>query len=185
MIAGIILLAGSVGLYAFNLITENRAQKNSAEILALFPETGTQEEDIGANDKYFYPFDINGKQYIASVEIPVLDLILPVQETWSYEKLKTSPCVYNMNLDKDCIVIAAHNYRKHFASIQMLQKGDLVILKNLDDVEYIYQVSKTEVLPSESVDDMLDDKWDLTLFTCDYRAVNRIAVRCINKETVS
>lgn len=58
--------------------------------------------------------EIDGHRYIGTLEIPELELSLPVMTDWNYEQLRIAPCRYTGSTKTDDLVIAAHNYAKHF-----------------------------------------------------------------------
>lgn len=64
---------------------------------------------------------------IGILEIPSLDLKLPVISKWSYPLLKKAPCRYSGSVYENNLVIAAHNYRSHFGRLKTLQNGSEVI----------------------------------------------------------
>ena len=80
------------------------------------------------------------------------------------------------------LVIAAHNYRQHFAKLSALRPGDLIRLTDADGGVHDYTVVQTETLAGDAVAEMTDSQWDLTLFTCTYGGSSRLTVRCIQAE---
>ncbi|MGN0647514.1 MAG: sortase [Oscillospiraceae bacterium] len=123
---------------------------------------------------------IDGKTYIGVIEIPALNLRLPVLSQWSYPNLKISPCRYMGRADTDDLILAAHNYRSHFGRIANLNIGDALIFCAVDGTVYRYTVSNLETLrgnDTELLQSDADDAWDLTLFTCTLGGKNRVCVR--------
>ncbi len=59
-----------------------------------------------------------GAACIGTLEIPSLDLTLPVMSEWSYPLLKLAPCRYAGSAYQGNLVIAAHNYKTHFRKIR-------------------------------------------------------------------
>lgn len=104
-----------------------------------------------------------------------MDLSFPVMSDWDYAKLKISPCRYMGFVYQDNMVIAAHNYPKHFGNLKDLKSGDEVIFLDVSGNEFIY-------VRSNAVEEMEEGDWDLTLFTCIAGGRARIAVRCVQKE---
>ncbi len=80
------------------------------------------------------------------------------------------------------LVIAAHNYRQHFARLSALVPGDLIRLTDADGNVHDYTVAQTETLGGGAAAEMTDGRWDLTLFTCTYGGGSRLTVRCIQAE---
>lgn len=150
----------------------------AAEIQAIDridPETGLPAEEMKE-------VTISGEGYIGYLSIPALSLELPVMAEWSYPKLRIAPCREVGNVNTKDLVIAAHNYSRHFGRIKQLVPGDIVMFTDMNRVTTVYQVALTELLEPQEVEEMRSDKWDLTLYTCTYGGKIRIAVRCLEAE---
>lgn len=127
--------------------------------------------------------EIDGNYYIGVLTIPALDLSLPVMEDWDEEKLKISPCRYAGSLYEKNLVIAGHNYQRHFSGIRTLPVGSEIMFNDADGNEFHYTVVASDVMNPDEKDRMLEDgAWDLTLFTCNYGLGTRYAVRCQMEE---
>lgn len=126
--------------------------------------------------------EIDGLRYIGVLEIPSLGLELPVNTEWSYPYLKKSPCRYYGSAYMDNLVIAAHNYTSHFGLLKNLEAGAEVRFTDVDGNVFVYEVVEVEILAPTAIEEMLDDTWDLTLFTCTYGGRTRVTVRCMRVE---
>lgn len=120
---------------------------------------------------------IDGQAYIGYIELPTLGLSLPVRSQWSYAALKTAPCRYWGSVYDDSMVILAHNYDRHFGRLVQLGLGDPVQLIDAEGKLYQYQVAETEILEMRDVEEMVENSFDLTLFTCTKGGKTRMAVR--------
>lgn len=135
----------------------------------------------------FYPdmempvMEVEGKRYIGVLSLPKLEVELPVMETWDYPKLRTAPCRYKGSVYKDNVIIAAHNYTRHFGSLHTMQPGDEVEFTDADGNLFSYEVVSMETLPGTAVEEMESGDWDMTLFTCTYGGKSRVTVRCEKK----
>ena len=121
---------------------------------------------------------VDGQTYIGVVEVPSLELSLPVISEWSYPRLKKSPCRYVGSVYSKDMVICGHNYDRHFGRLKDLTAGDEVRFTDLDGNVFLYSVCGMEQLAKNAVDDMLAGEWDLTLFTCTKGGRTRVTVRC-------
>lgn len=126
--------------------------------------------------------NIDGRSYIGVLDIPALELSLPIISEWSYDALQIAPCRYSGSAYLDNLVIAGHNYRSHFASLPQLQPGDTVTFTDMDGNVFSYEVSSLETLSPYAVSDMTSGDWDLTLFTCTVGGQSRLAIRCDRAE---
>ena len=195
--AGLILVTAAVLLLVYNLWDGHRARESEEAILAEYlQENKKASESPDASDKedkqnipdYLLNPDMDMPEYtlkslgdvacIGILEIPALDLELPVISSWSYSSLRLAPCRYSGSAYKGDLVIAAHNYQSHFGGLRTLPEGSEVFFTDAVGNRFSYYVAVTEALTLWSVDDMTSGEWPLTLFTCTLDSQNRVTVRC-------
>ena len=122
--------------------------------------------------------EIDGYGYIGVLQIPSLDLTLPVISDWSYPALQIAPCRYEGSAYDGGLVIAGHNFDSHFGNLSRLEPGDEIRFIDLSGHTFTYAVAETEVLDATAIDQMVNGGWDLTLFTCTLSGETRFTVRC-------
>lgn len=209
---GVIAIAAAAALVLFNLFDGERAREASEGILgrldpvisaAASGEHTGEEDGSTESDIETFPSDgtvgkmptvlIDGIAYIGEIEIPSLQIRLPVMETWDYDKLKISPCRYTGSYMTDDLVICGHNYLRHFSPIKWIDIGAEVNLITADGQVIRYIVSNRETVQPTDIRKMIcndnstqdaesGNHWDLTLFTCNTGGQTRCAVRCIRTE---
>lgn len=195
MAAGTILLLSAIIITVYNITEELRAEKTAYSILskitARLGNTDNTPETSGvcAGEIPEYILDpymempaeeIDGNEYIGILDIPSLDISLPVMSQWSYAGLKISPCRYSGSVYLKNMVIAAHNYRAHFGTFgSSLADGAQIIFTDMKGNSFFYKVVQIETIKPTAIDDMISEEWDLTLFTCTPDAASRLAVRCV------
>lgn len=121
---------------------------------------------------------IDGREYIGVLDIPALDVSLPVQLDLDDPGLKISPCRFSGSFLTNDMIIGAHNYRAHFGYFNKLNTGDEVTFTDVQGVKYHYQITGIERLAYNDLAKLQSGKWDLTLFTCTRGGQYRITVRC-------
>lgn len=121
---------------------------------------------------------LNGLSCVGTIEIPALDLKLPVTSEWSYDLMKQAPCRYYGSIYQKNMVIAAHNSWFHFGRLSHLKEGKKVIFTDAKEHRFIYRVKVVEALSPDCVEEVTNGKYPLTLFTCTLDAKNRVVVRC-------
>lgn len=186
MSLGLLLIVSALSLTIYNIWDEKRAGQEASKVIEKlteeFDETVKEVEDdtlyLMYPDMEMPAIQIDGKRYLGILEIPALDLRLPIMESWSYPNLKISPCRYEGSVYSEDLIIAGHDYRSHFGLLKMLQKGDQMTLIDVDGNQFVYEVVGKEVLAGTDVEEMKSGDWDLTLFTCTYSGRTRIAIRC-------
>ena len=98
--------------------------------------------------------------------------------SWSYPQLKIAPCRYYGSVKTRDLVIAAHNYSRHFGNIKNLSAGDQVYFIDVEGVISSYEVAEVDTLNPTDVENMTSSGYALTLFTCTYGGQSRVTVRC-------
>ena len=204
MALGCILIIGAAGLMLYNQWDDNRAAQAASEVAEVLSETigertqakaselpsvtpkvipilPTQEEPEEIPEM---PVEsVDGIDYIGVLEIPALELSLPVIESWSYSKLRKAPCRFSGNVYADNMVIMAHNYKRHFGKLQSLISGDVVKFVDVEGTEFFYEVALIETVNPNGSDLAKDAQYDMTLFTCTYNGKARVALRCVRAES--
>ena len=120
---------------------------------------------------------IDNEEYIGYIEIPSLELFLPITNGYSYNSLKKTPALFYGNLNKN-LVICGHSYKAHFGDLYKLKQKDKIIFIDVNNNKYVYEVELIETLKSTDVKDMIESDFDLTLYTCTKDGKNRVTVRC-------
>ncbi len=188
MSLGAVLMIAALSLCFINLRESDQAGDQAKNVINKLeqlrePETtpaGTEETEALPDpfDPTMAEVEIDGYLYIGTLDIPSLDLSLPVMSEWDYPRLKIAPCRYTGSTKTDDLVIAAHNYESHFGKLKNLLKGDRVFFTDMDGVLNEYAVAEIEVLQPTAVEDMSAGDYALTLFTCTYGGASRVTVRC-------
>ena len=195
-ITGLLLFAAALALSVYNLWDGYRAEQSREKLLEEYRDKHqdisdkgeqTEESDGQIPDYQLNPEmempevmleELDGAACIGVLEIPEIDLKLPVLSEWSYPLLKKAPCRYSGSAYLDNLVIAAHNYRTHFGKLKELEMGDEVIFTDAAGNRFEYKVAVVEALTPQSVEDMTSGEWALSLFTCTLDGKNRVTVRC-------
>lgn len=195
-ITGLLLFAAALALSVYNLWDGYRAEQSREKLLEEYrdknqnisdkgeqvDESDGQIPDYQLNPEMEMPEvmleELDGAACIGVLEIPEIDLKLPVLSEWSYPLLKKAPCRYSGSAYLDNLVIAAHNYRTHFGKLKELETGDEVIFTDAAGNRFEYKVAVVEALTPQSVEDMTSGEWALSLFTCTLDGKNRVTVRC-------
>lgn len=194
ILGGLLLAAVAVTLGVYNLWDDQRAgaeAKVALKKIAQYREQATampsHEVSPGPTsnpDMKMPVLKMNGYRYIGTILIPVIDVELPVQDSWSLSLLKASPCRYKGTACRGDLIICAHNYDAHFGRLKKLLPGDEVIFTDIDGNEYHYTVTEMDTLSGTAAGEMESGQWDLTLFTCTLEGRTRVTVRCDLTESV-
>ena len=187
---GKVCLLSALLLHLYNIYDNMNQDQNQKQILEQYiQETNHQQDtsfiqipDYQLNPEMEMPeVSIPGLEEagcIGIIEMPSINIKLPVLSTWSYSLLKKAPCRYTGSIYLDNMVIAAHNSEAHFKKLSNLQEGDTVTFTDAVGNVFTYTVAGIELLKPDEVDNMTNGQWPLTLFTCTYGGASRVTVRC-------
>ena len=193
---GLIMILGALGLTAYNIWDAKRAEEAANQISDVLIDK-IKDDDSAMQVPMFDPDTpmpvevIDGYEYIGILEIPELDLTLPVMNEWDYTRLKISPCRFTGSYYADDLVICGHNYAKHFSPIKWIDISADVYFTNVEGLTIHYIVTNRETVEPTDVELMIDNihnstsstmDWDMTLFTCNTGGQTRCAVRCSRVE---
>ena len=193
MAGGLLLLAAALCLTGYNIwdgyraatVVEEAVRELEARIIPVEEQDLPEEmiPDYVVSPQIEMPtMEIDGKEYIGYLSVPVLSLNLPVMSEWSYPNLKISPCRYVGSVYLDNMVLCAHNYERHFGNLKTLSPGELITFTDVDGNIFYYSVLGLEQLQPTAVPEMVEGDWDLTLFTCTVGGQFRWTLRCERME---
>lgn len=193
MILGAVLILSALSLFLKNQYEQSSAEKSVEAVMPQLRQAiyANVEETAGiTGEDLTIPMEtvpvpaemteveIDGYAYIGFLSIPTLNLELPVMSQWDYVRLKISPCRYFGTTIEDNMVIAGHNYNRHFRPIHSLSEGDSVIFTDMDGEVIFYEVAALDILAPTATEEVTAGDFDLTLFTCTYGGKSRRAVYC-------
>ena len=191
MVSGLLLIAAALCLFVYNKREAESAAQTAEQALQEISDVPhvleqPQESEIHSiipdyisNPTMEMPtVEVDGNFYIGILEIHALELSLPVISEWNDTRLKQAPCRYKGSAYLDNLIIAGHNYKKHFGGLKNLQIGDTITFTDMDEHCFSYTVTALEELDGTAIEAMESGDWDLTLFTCTTGGKKRVTVRC-------
>ena len=182
MILGAALILTALSLFIWNKWDDRRAGASADDILPRLEEQIGDSDLPDPYDSRMSEAEIDGYSYIGYLSLPSLGLELPVMSDWSYPQLRIAPCRYYGSVKTGDLVIAAHNYSRHFGNIRDLMPGDIVYFTDMDGQVSEYEVVEVNILNPMDVEEMTSSGYALTLFTCTYGGQSRVTVRCDSVE---
>lgn len=153
-------------VYSKNLIEEINKLENEKKPLPI-------EEDILPIPS----IEVDGVEIIGNIEIPKLNVNLPVTKDWNYDLMKKYPNRYIGDTYNEPLIIMAHNYINHFGKIYELEKDDNIVFTDALGRVTKYKVELKDVIDGKDIDSMVNTDYDLTLFTCTLDSASRVTIR--------
>ena len=178
---GLILILFAVALFLYNNFENKKAQEQSNRVMDAIIDTvdnNQTNDEIDPFDTEMKVVDIQGNDYIGYLDIPELNVTLPVMSECDYSRLRVAPCRYYGSIKTDNLVICAHNYKSHFGYIGELSLDSMVMFTDMEGTKNMYTVTSVEILHPTDTELVKDTGDDLILYTCTYSGRTRIVVRC-------
>lgn len=186
---GIISILAAAALYGYNVYTNVTSEKASKKILedlkAEISEVnpGISENNEETNESEFFLI-VDDTKYCGILEIPSINVELPVSKDYSYEQMSESLCRYSGNLQDGNMIICGHNYKSFLIDIGNVNEGDSVIFTDCYGNPTEFIVTEVELIGGYQLQKLLDESsgWDLSVFSCNYSGYSRYVLRCENIE---
>lgn len=191
IVVGILLIIVAGFILIRNNYEEYEAGKKSADVVSVIKNNfgdnnqSVVTENIVNNEEVeeMASTTIDDYDYIGLIAIPSLNLELPVMSEYDNDRLRVAPVRYYGSVYTNDLIICAHSYKTHFGYLNKLQQKDIIIFTDINGESYVYEVLEIEVLSSDDITEMIDNDFDLTLYTCTSDGNSRITVRCNKLDT--
>ena len=122
--------------------------------------------------------EINDIDYVALIEIPSLNLSLPVADVWNSKKLYRSPARFYGSCYDHSLVIGGADNSYQFSFCDKIDNGTVIIVTDMTGTQFSYTVSRVDRSKSAESNWLISGDYDLTLFCRDTYSMEYIAVRC-------
>lgn len=190
---GVVLILSALLLFLYNEFEDRRAGQQAESLMDEIQSVITEETDpttkpteieIDVTESQetlpaeMPVVEIDGYEYIGYLSIPDLELELPVMSEWDYNRLKVAPCRHFGSSRTDDLVIAAHNYKRHFGPLPKLDIGAEIIFTDMEGIENRYALQELSTLAPDAVDAVQNSGYDLVLYTCTSGGATRVVAFC-------
>ena len=181
LIIGICLIAVSLGLLVYTRISAYTGNSNSRSVAEKISE-GLPERTAGIPLSHSITAmparEINGRDYVALIDIPAYDLTLPVADKWDSSKLHSSPIRFSGSAYDNTLVIGGSDNEGQLSFCDKIENNTEITVTDMTGAEYQYKVSRVDRSRSADADWLSSAEYDLTLFCKDTYSMEYIAVRC-------
>lgn len=147
-------------------------------IKTLYSDNTNYNSSLISAEDYSEPF------VIGLIEIEKINIVYPILSTSSEDLLKLSPCRFAGPMPNEIgnLCIAGHNYANntHFGKIDVLNKGDLIKIYDVNGnflIYKIYDIYETKYNDLSCTNQNTNGTKEITLITCNNINGNRIVVK--------
>ena len=181
LLLGITLVAISFFLIIGNQIRTQVSSVEAKKVVERMDEL-LPERTAGVPGTYPNPnmpvLEINGVDYVALIEIPALNIELPVADAWNSKKLYKAPARFYGSCYDNSLVIGGEDNAKQFSFCDKIDDGTIITVTDMTGTQFSYTVSRVDRSQSAESNWLISSDYDLTLFCRDTYSVEYIAVRC-------
>jgi|GEM_PF-933703 len=188
IILGVGLVIISLVLIGFSQISGYVGSVNGKETVAkmeeLLPYRSAGVPLTYSNSNPNMPIlEIDGTDYVAMLEIPTLDVKLPVADKWDSGKLyKASARFYGSCYDNS-IVIGGTDSSYQFSFCEKIENGTTITVTDMTGAEFSYTVTQVDRSKKAHNEWLTNEDYDLTLFCQNTYGMEYIAVRCVSAKS--
>ncbi|MBQ2881351.1 MAG: sortase [Clostridia bacterium] len=181
LILGIVFISISFILMVFMLVREYMGSANSKTIITemekLLPIRTQGLPEIYSNNN-MPTLEINGIDYVAMIEIPSFDIILPITDKWDANNLPDSPSRFEGSVYNHTMVIGGADNSHQFGFCDKIETDSVITVTDMTGAQFTYAVTLVQRADDAEYTWLTDTNYDLTLFCRDTYTMEYIAVRC-------
>ena len=180
-ILGILLLILGVGILLAQQYLIHQSVRKSAEISwqiqSLLPDrrSGILSDYSQAEMPVLQIADTD---YVCLLEIPSLELCLPIKNQWQPGLLTTQPGKFWGSIYDGTLILGGGNHKGSFDFCTQLDLGDQILVTDMQGTQF--RCSVAQIIRSNSADfqKLSDEAYPLTLFVREQYEARYIIVRC-------
>lgn len=178
---GCLLIAAGLALLLILQVQTKQAQRSNGEIIQTM-ESLLTARTTGAVDEErtveMPALELQGKDFIALLEIPAYGLKLPVCGEWDKSLISTHPCRFYGSAYNGTLVIGGSDRAEQFDFFDRIYTDATVKLTDMTGCTYTYTITRVDRSKTADADTLLDESSHLTLFVRDAQLPEYIILRC-------
>lgn len=175
-IGAVLILCALCLMVLFQIRASGNVRKSEATAKKI--QSLLQERTRGMPEMYpdapMPVLEIDGKDYIALLEIPAFGLTLPVADVW--DRSQTSR--FWGSVYAEPLVIGGTDYPRQFDFCDKIENGTTVTVTDMTGAQFTYKVARVDRAKHAETQWLTSANWDLTLFCRALYSMEYVAVRC-------
>ena len=181
LVLGAVLILVSFSLMITLQIRAHMGAANSRAVIEKMEEL-LPDRTAGVPGIYPNPnmpvLGIDGADYVALLELPALNVALPVANEWNKNALFNSPARFYGSAYDHPLVIGGADNAQQFSFCGKIELGTTVTVTDMTGTQFTYTVTRVERSKKAESQWLISADYDLTLFCQDSYSMEYIAVRC-------
>lgn len=182
MLCGMILMTAGLIAFSISSFRQNRLTEKAASLLNSLeiPAEASDPHPLYIdNPKMMMPLaELEGRNYFGKLEIPALNMTMPLLASTDNGGLGISICRFTGSLYQDNLALCGQNSRAFFGRLHRMRIGDAIRITDLEGHRFLFEVCEIVTVRQAELDEALADDWDLTLFSDRKFGDSTVIVRC-------
>lgn len=182
LIAGCLLIAGSLALFLSVRIGTAQAQKQNTQMVqtihGMLPPMQPGITDQFTNMS-MPTLEIDGEDYTGLIEIPALGVTLPLADKWDKRTAMKHPCRFAGTVYDSTLIVGGADRPGQFAGFDMIQPGSTVTVTDMTGWTFDYVIHRIDRSSAVSEEVLKAGNADLTLFVRNAYGLDYILLRCV------
>ena len=176
-ILGVLMILASLGLLAGLKVGEARARQNTTAVTECMTQLLALRISGVMGEGSMPALELNGRDYAALLEVPGLNMYLPVCDDWESRSEVANPCRYWGSVYEGNLILGGGRMAQ-LEFCAMLDLGDRIVITDLQGREFVYKVDSILRRDDVTFDKLREGEYPLTIFTSDGSSGRSIVVHC-------
>ena len=175
--AGILLILVSLGLILGTRIYEAQSRDDAAAVTARMEEL-LEPRTPGIQGEGPMPaLELDGRDYVCLLEVPGMNVALPVCNDWELRNQVGNPCRYWGSVYESTLILGGSRLSQ-LDFCGRLDLGDEIVITDLQGRSFSFEVQSILRRDDASFEKLREGEYPLTIFTRDGFSNRSIVVHC-------
>ena len=181
LVLGVLLILGALLITVVPVVSGKIASSKNDGVLetvySLIPEvrSGTFDDRV---DVDMPSLEVDGEDYVGIIEIPMLEVHLPIRARWDSGKVSRSPCRFAGSIYDGSLIVGGSDHEDQFDFAKTISIGDAVFVTDMTGSRYTYKVTWVELTDDVSAENLASREADLVLFVRDSYSLEYAVITC-------
>ena len=176
-VLGVLLILASLGLLAWLKVSDVRAQQDTAAVTERMTQLLEVRSSGILSEGPMPTLELNGRDYAALLEVPGMNVTLPVCDDWESRNEVANPCRYWGSVYEGNLILGGGRMAQ-LAFCAQLDLDDRIVITDLQGREFVYEVKSILRRDDITFDKLREGEYPLTIFTHDGSSNRSIVVHC-------
>lgn len=180
LILGCVLLAAGVAVAVLSHVVAGqngaKARATATELLSRMPQM-TQGLPYTRQNSAMPALELDGTDYVAVLEVPAFDTVLPVAQEWNSSVINRRPCRYYGTVWENTLVIGGSDSKGQLDFVAHIDVGTQVLITDMTGARFAYRVRTVERAKKADAETLLSEE-GLTLFARNSYGLEYVILRC-------